>query len=198
MNLKFLSAIAIAVLCLGTFAVAADQQAAQQEMMKKWMEASTPGPNHKAMQNLVGTWDAMVKSYMDPTDPTKATESKGTSTYTSLMDGRYVHETVESTFNGMPFQGQGTYAYDNVTKQYQGTWIDNMGTGIMTMTGSSPDGGKTINWKGSASDPMTGKVQAYRSVMHMMSADEYHFEMYGPGPTGKEMKAMEITYTRKK
>jgi hypothetical protein len=31
-----------------------------------------------------------------------------------------------------------------------------------------------------------------------MSADQYHFEMYGPGPDGKEMKMMEITYNRKK
>ena len=109
------------------------------------------------------------------------------------MDGRYVQEVTESTFNGMAFHGMGTYGYDNLMKKYNGTWIDNMGTAILMMEGTSPDGGKTINWSGKVSDPMTGKQQSYRSVMHTVSADQMHFEMYGPGKDGKEMKMMEIT-----
>jgi hypothetical protein len=33
---------------------------------------------------------------------------------------------------GMPFEGLGYTGYDNVKKQYFGTWIDSMSTGIMT------------------------------------------------------------------
>jgi hypothetical protein len=65
------------------------------------------------------------------------------------------------------------------------------------MWGESPDGGKTINWTGKGSDPMTGKEQTYRSVTHNMDANTTHFEMYGPGLDGKEMKLMELTYKRK-
>jgi hypothetical protein len=42
----------------------------------------------------------------------------------------------------MPFEGRGTEAYDNITKQYVNTWIDNMGTGIMHSTGPCQDAGK--------------------------------------------------------
>jgi uncharacterized protein DUF1579 len=165
----------------------------QQAMMKAYMDAATPGAPHKAMQNLVGTWNSTIKMYDNPGTPT---ESKGKSTFTSILDGRYVQEHAEGNFNGMPFNGYGTFGYDNVSKKYVGSWIDSMGTGIMQSTGSSPDNGTTINWEGTSSDPISGKTLTFHSMMKMVNKDQYHFEMNGPGPDGKEMKMMEIDYNR--
>lgn len=166
----------------------------QQAMMKAYMDAATPGAPHKAMQNLVGTWNSTIKMYETPGAP--PTESKGQSTYTSVLDGRYIQEHAEGNFNGMPFHGYGTYGYDNVTKKYVGNWIDSMGTGIMESTGTSSDNGTTINWEGTSSDPLSGKILTFHSMMKMVNKDQYHFEMSGPGPDGKETKMMEIEYTR--
>jgi hypothetical protein len=199
MKLKNFAAIAaFTVAFAGCFAFAAEPTKDQKTdpMMKAMMDYATPGPAQKAMQGMVGTWTASVKSYMDPTKP--PVESTGTSTYSSLMDGRYLQENVESTFMGQPFHGHGIYGYDNALKKYVSTWVDSMGTGIMYSTGTSTDGGKTITYTGKATDPMTGKEQSYRSTMHMVTNDQYHFEMFGPGPDGKEAKMMEITYNRKK
>ena len=113
------------------------------------------------------------------------------------MDGRYVQETAEGMFNGMPFHGMGVYGYDNMEKKYVTSWVDNMGTGIMSTKGDASDDGKTMTFTGMGDDPMSGKEVPMRSVIHWMGKDQYHFEMYGPGPDGKEMKMMEITYTRK-
>jgi hypothetical protein len=194
-TVKFLLALA---LLIAPFALHAQQQQQQmtpeqQAMMKAYMDAATPGAPHKAMQNLVGTWNSTIKMYDNPGSPT---ESKGKSTYTSVMDGRYIQEHAEGNFNGMPFHGYGTYGYDNVAKKYVATWIDSMGTGIMESTGSSPDGGTTINWEGTSSDPVSGKALTFHSSMKMVNKDQYHFEMNGPGPDGKETKMMEIEYTR--
>jgi hypothetical protein len=163
-------------------------------MMKAWMAYATPGDSHKTLANLVGTWDANVKNYMGPAPM----ESKGVTTITSIMDGRYIMEKAEGEAMGAPFQGIGIYGFDNALKKYVATWVDNMGTGVMTSTGTTDDAGKTIHWTGQAVDPMTGKEQIYRSTMHLMSDDQYHWEMWGPGMDGKEMKLMEITYNRKK
>ncbi len=195
--MKLIAALAVFAMCLSIAVVFADEMSAkdkamQDEMMKKWMAYATPGDPQKTMAGMVGTWDTEVKSFAPPS------ESKGTSTFTSIMDGRYIQETAEGNLMGMPFHGMGTYGYDNAMKKYVASWVDNMGTGIMTSWGTSDDAGKTINWSGKATDPMTGTEQSYRSVMHMMTADQYHFEMYGPGMDGKEMKMMEITYTRRK
>ncbi len=189
--MKSLIFATLIVFCLSFAASAQDQDA----MMKAWMAYATPGDAHKTMGNLAGTWETTVKSYMDPANPT---ESKGTSTFKSVMDGRYIMEEAEGDFQGMPFHGMGIYGFDNGSKKYVSTWVDNMGTGIMSGTGTSDDGGKTINWNSKSYDPMSGQEQPYRSSMHMMSPDQYHFEMYGPGPDGKEAKMMEITYNRKK
>jgi Protein of unknown function (DUF1579) len=195
-NLCFVVISALLLFCTPWVYAQQDQKNPMDDpAMKAMMEYATPGPAQKAMQGMVGTWDTAVTFYMDPSKPQ---QSKGTSTYTSLMDGRYLQEAVEGDFNGMPFHGLGIYGYDNLTKKYVTTWVDNMGTGIMNGTGESKDGGKTIEYNSRGSDPMTGKEQNYRSVMHNISPDQSHFEMYGPGPDGKEMKMMEITYTRRK
>lgn len=193
----------VLVLLIAPLATLQAQQEQQQQMspeeekmMKAYMEAATPGAPHKAMQNLVGTWNATIKMYMNPN--AAPTETKGTSTYTSTLDGRFIQEHAEGSFQGQPFHGYGTFGYDNVSKKYVGSWIDSMGTGIMHSTGTSSDGGTTINWEGKAFDAVTGKEQTYRSTMKMVNKDEYHFEMSGPGPDGKEMKMMEIHYTRAK
>jgi hypothetical protein len=99
---------------------------------------------------------------------------------------------------GMAFEGRGTEAYDNVTKQWVNTWVDNMGTGIMMASGSCDDGGKKCTYTGDASDPMTGGKSSTRMVITWVDADTFTNEMYGKGPDGKEMKMMEITAKRKK
>ena len=37
----------------------------QEEMMKKWGEAMTPGPAHKNFEQFVGTWDVETKMWMN-------------------------------------------------------------------------------------------------------------------------------------
>jgi hypothetical protein len=195
-TIRFLIAIALLIAPLAVLHAQQEPSAEEQKMMKAYMEAAEPGAPHKAMQNLVGTWNTTVKTYMNPNG--QPTETKGKSTYTSILDGRFVQEHAEGDFQGHPFHGYGTFGYDNVTKKYVGSWIDSMGTGIMHSTGTSADGGTTINWEGVSSDAYTGKELTFHSSMKMVNKDEYHFEMNGPGPEGKEIKMMEIHYTRAK
>jgi hypothetical protein len=96
---------------------------------------------------------------------------------------------------GMPFEGRGTMAYDNLQKHYVSTWIDNMGTGIMIANGAC-DGKGTWNMSGESPDPMTGKMIKTRSVMKLVDDNTFVMEMYMPGADGKETKMMEITGKR--
>ena len=111
---------------------------------------------------------------------------------------RYVEETVNGSFMGMPFQGIGYTGYDNGKKQYVGTWIDNFGTGVMTSTGTSADNGKTYTFKSTGTDPMTGKDMPTESRVTVTDADHHTMEMWGPAPDGKMFKTMQIEYSRKK
>jgi hypothetical protein len=177
---------------------AADEQMA--ETMKKWAEFATPGEFHKHLEPLVGKWDYEVHWQMSP-DALPQT-SKGSGEYKWIMDGRYLQqETVGPAEGpeGKPMKGLGLTGYDNLKKQYFGTWIDNMGTGIMMGYGTCDPAGKVITMTTESSDPMSGKAsQKWRTVLRIESQDKHVFEMYGPGPDGKEFKQMEIVYTRAK
>ena len=186
------------MLCLSfAFAPAAlAQDEPDAAAMQKWMEYMTPGEGHAALKFKEGSWSGHVKMWMTPEAP--PSESDATSETKFIMDGRYLVDHVNGSFDGMPFEGIGTTAYDNHLKKYLFSWIDNMGTGIMTGEGSYDAEKKAWTYHTQMVDPMTGKLVKARSVERILGPDNWVMESYAAGPDGKEYKNMEITYTRKK
>lgn len=170
----------------------ADMQAAMKAMEK----FAAPGAAHKMLESRVGSWEFTMKMWMDPKAP--PTESKGTTEVKSIFDGRFIVEEVSGDFMGMQFKGMGTTGYDNFRKHYVGTWFDNMGTSILTMSGNLSKDGKTMTMAGKMDDPMTGeKDQTVKYVSKIQSNDKYSMAMWVHPKKGKPVKAMEIAYTRK-
>ena len=172
----------------------------QQKQMEAYTKAATPGKEHAQLMKAVGTWDGKLKHWMKPDAP--AQESTCVTKMTSLFDGRYLSCQTEGDMGpemgGMKFLGHGLYGYDNVAKEYQSTWIDNMGTGIMTGTGELSSDGKTMTWTMNCHCPITGKEMTLREVDRVIDDNHTVLEMYGPDlESGKEFKMMEISYTRR-
>lgn len=193
--------LGIATLCvmLTVSAVAAKEKKAekqmdQQAMMELWKKLATPGEPHKLFAGLAGSWTTQTKEWMEPGKP--PTESTGTADMKMLLDGRFLYQEYNAQMMGQPFSGIGIDAYDNMTKKYVTAWMDTMGTGIFIMEGTSSADGKTITLKGSHPEPGGGKM-THRAVWKLVDANTQTFEMYGTHGHGKEMKMMEITYTRK-
>lgn len=97
---------------------------------------------------------------------------------------------------GQPYHGIGIDAYDNLTKKYVTVWMDSMGTGLFMMQGSAGPDGKTITLKGQHAEPGGGQMK-HRAVWKILDHDHQTFEMYGEHHGQKEMKFLEIVYTRK-
>ena len=170
---------------------AADMQA----MMVAWKNAGTPGQPHQILKPMVGKWKLSIKMWMDPTQP--PTEATGTAESKLVLGDRFVQTSVSSSFMGEPFNGIATTGYDNVKKKYVGTWVDSMTTAIMRSEGSASADGKVLTMQAVCSDPMTGKEKKTRMVTKIESDDKMvdeAFEKRG----GKEVKTMEIVYTRAK
>lgn len=165
-------------------------------MNKAWMSFATPGDMHKWMEKTNGTWEGDVSSWMSPDAPPAT--SKAVNVQSSALGGRYVIGKFTGSMMGQPLEGMSTMGYDNAKKMFTSTWIDNMGTGIVHMTGTYDEATKTLNLKGHQTDFMTGKDSDIREEMVMMDDNTYKMTMYGAGLDGKEMKFMEGTFKKKK
>lgn len=194
MKLKLSLSVALLLVCTFAFAQQDKKPPMDPAMMEAMMKAGTPGDAHKNLNALVGSWSTKVTMWMAPgADPMTM---DGTSETRWVMGGRYLEERFTGNFMGSPFEGLGYTGYDNVKKQYWGTWMDNMSTGMMMSTGAYD--GKVWTFKGTMPDPMTGKDSTIDQKVTFADADHHTMEMWGPAPDGKIFKSMEITYSRKK
>jgi hypothetical protein len=169
-----------------------------EEMMAIVAKYGTPGPQHKQLEQLVGTFDADVTMQMAPDSPPMT--SKGKMENKMIMGGRFLHGDFTGDFGGQEFKGSSVYGYNNFTKKYVSGWIDSMSTGIMMAEGDSADDGKTITVKCTFDCPITNDKKTVREVMKIVDADHYSYETYEPGAgaDGKDLKTMTIKYTRAK
>lgn len=171
-----------------------EMTAEQKAMMEAYQKAGTPGAPHAQLAKMEGTYDLSVKSWEQP--GAEPTVEKGTATRKMIFDGRVMVESVDSTMHGQPWQGHGMHGYDNVSGKHWSTWNDSMSTGLMVSEGECDDAG-ACKFTGSWNDAVTKKPINARMTTRWTDANTEVFEMYTPGPDGKEMKMMEITYTRK-
>jgi hypothetical protein len=154
----------------------------------------TPGEPHKQLASLAGSWTTKTKEWMEPGKP--PTESTGTAEMKMVLDGRFLQQEFTSQMMGQPFAGIGIDGYDNLRKRYVTTWIDTMGTGIFQMEGTASADGKTITLKGQHAEPGGGQM-THRAIWKIADSNTQTFDMYGTHHRSKEMKMLEITYTRK-
>ena len=112
------------------------------------------------------------------------------------LGGRYLEYVLKSDFMGMPFEGKGTMAFDKTEKKFKSTWRDNMSTGITYMEGTYDKNNSTLTTIGTSMDPMTMQEIQTKEATKFVSKDKYVMEMYMT-MDGKEIKTMEVTYTRK-
>ena len=169
----------------------------QAEMMKKWMEVATPGEPHKGLGMLAGTWDMTMTGMM------MESASKGVSTFTSVLGGRFVRQEVKAEMGDFgPFEGIGYTGYDNMKKKYVMSWMDSMGTMMLHAEGLASKDGKEVRFWGTMDECTTGEHDKPVMYVHReVSKDEFVFEMHdshmGMGGDGTT-KVMSITYKRRK
>jgi len=205
--LRYLTVIALSgAVCLPAIAAdekkASDKQPGDADMMAMMVELAKPGENHKMLEEGVGSWTYAVKMWMSPDAP--AMESSGTSVGRSVFGGRYVitEHTGKMQMPGadgkmadMEFKGMATEGYDNAKKKFVSSWIDNMGTGVMHMEGTYDPGTKTLTYAGEY-EMMPGMKTKVRETIKFTDKNHRTFEFY-EDRGGKEVKTMELTYTRK-
>jgi hypothetical protein len=184
----------LAALCLALVAPAAGAQDKPAAAPPGMPAAPKAGPEHEVLKHDVGTWDATVESFMP--GAAQPMVSKGTET-NSLVGGLWLVTDFKSDMMGQPFQGHGVSGWDPNKKKYVGTWVDTMSTGLGLSESTYDAATKTLTGTFEGPDP-TGQIMKMKAVTVMKDPDTRVFTMSGPGPDGKDMTYMRITYQRKK
>ncbi len=186
--LGLLAAVLICCCCLNGWS----QQDANTKAMMAYM---TPGTVQQMLAKATGTWTAAVNFWMAPN--TQPMSSVMETSYEMILGGRYLQGKNTGKMMGMPFEGIGVTGYDNAKKVFVSSWIDNMGTGMLYMEGAWDDASKSISFKGTMVDPVSGKDVPFRQVQQFKDDNNQTLVMYNADAGGKEFKSMEIVYTRK-
>lgn len=163
--------------------------------MKAMMADATPGPAHKQLAKLVGNWTTASKLMPAPGVP--AVESSGTARLSMALGERFLVEETSGEMMGQSVTGWRMTGYHNAAKKYEAVWTWTQATSMLTMTGTSADGGKTITYNGSFDDAKGART---RLQIGTKLLDDDHFEVTikGKNPDGSEGATVITTYTRKK
>ena len=179
-------AVALALFSAVAIAGAAAQQAPP---MPK------PGPEHAILKADAGVWDAVVEFVMAPGQPPQT--SKGVETNTLGCGGLCLISDFKGEAMGSPFEGHGVMTWDAAKKKYVGSWTDSMSSGLAVMeTSYDPATKKSTGWM--EGPDMTGKVMRTRNAVEWKDDNTRVMTAWAPGPDGKEMQVMKITYTRRR
>jgi hypothetical protein len=162
---------------------------------KAWEAYMTPSAMHKIMAASEGRWTAEIVFWMSPgAEPTPP--SKVTVINKMILGGRYLQSEYKGKMSGMDFDGKGIMGYDNASGKFVNSWIDNMGTGIMYVSGEYDEKSKSIVMSGSVNDPLSGRETPIRQVLTTIDDRNQVLQMYDTRE-GKQYKSMEIKLVRK-
>lgn len=201
------TALSLGLVAIGTQTLRADQHehgkekvseskpmAEHEAMMAEMAKYMNPGPQHKALEPLVGKWSYTSKMWMGPGEP-QAYSGKAERKW--ILGGRFVLGTFSGDFGGQPFEGLQITGYDLRTNEYVDLWIDSMGTGFMLGNGGTMDAAtKTLALNSSYDMPDLGPLK-YKMITKVIDNDHHVFTMMKV-MDGEDHKEMEITYTRVK
>ena len=156
--------------------------------------APKPGPEQAILKRDEGIWDARVEMHMgSPGAPPEVTTGVETNT---LVGGLWLVSDFKGTMGEQPFHGHGTFGYDTSKKKYVGIWVDSMSTTLAHSEGNYDAATSTLTMMGEGVGE-DGKPMRFREVVKWTDPNNKVFTMYMPGPDGREVPGMTITYKRK-
>ncbi len=98
---------------------------------------------------------------------------------------------------GMQFEGSGQTGFNPETKKYTGTWVDSMSPYAMATEGTWDEKTQTFTQHGTGKDGTGTEMKMKMTSVYNKDGTRL-FTMSGAMPDGKEMKMMEILYSKSK
>jgi hypothetical protein len=195
----------IAVTALAMLAAIA-ASAATQEPIPPWMSRGMPGPEHRALEPLIGTWKVQLSMYgtigRNPDDPPIVSNDL-ICRRAWVAGGRYIEDLTEGTMGDAPYWRKGWLGYSNMERRHEWITIDAVNSNMMYYAGKPGTTSQSpiivtgvFTDQGVAGEASVGKAVAMRTVIKIENADRHVIELYFTPPGKKEILAQRATYTR--
>lgn len=193
-----IAAVSVVALALAVAAVGQEKTKASKDaaMVKDLENAMTPGEAQKRLGFMVGTFDVKVRTWVDPSKP--PVESSAASVGTWVLGNRFVQNMLSGFVGGQAYHGIGYAGFDNVSKKYVATYMDDGGTGMEWYTGTMDASGKVAKMTGTTNDEVTGKPVPVEMRLSVAANGDHVTELWTADAAGKMAKVMELQYTRNK
>ena len=163
--------------------------------MQTSADATKPGPEQSFLAKRAGEYTRTVKFVAQANADANA--STGTARISVTLDGRFIVEENTDTAFGRPVSGTRIYGFNNITRQYEAVWMYTMSTAMLFLTGTSADGGKTIDLTGVSQNHHGDKISIHATI-RQIDDEQFIVTLMSTGADGKEAAFQETTYTRKK
>jgi hypothetical protein len=161
--------------------------------MDRMLGAAQPGPVHQVWANRAGDYTTVSRIRMAPGAP--AAESTGMAKLSLLLGGRFLLEENTGQQVGQAFAGRRLLGFNNGSQRYEAVWTWTLSTAILSLSGASLDGGRTVRLDGAYDDP-GGVRQSLRAVYRFTDEDRFTLEVRGAAPDGNDFTVVETVYTR--
>ena len=188
------------VLCIASSSALSQEKTSEPDKAKiaAYMELAKPGPEHKQLESLVGTWDEEIKFWMEPGKPPMT--FKGTCQNHMILGGRFLMSEAKGGTGMMAFESMIIMGFDRRTKKFTTADFDSEGTYYVAAAGPYDESRKAIVMYGEDVDPALG-TQKYDKVIRIVSPTKYITEVVFKDPAHThglpEFKMVEITHTKK-
>jgi uncharacterized protein DUF1579 len=155
-------------------------------------KADTP---QQIMAKRAGVYTRTIQ-FVNASGPQGAPFS-GTSKISAILDGHFLMEENDDVVSGKPVHGIRIYGFNNATGNYELASLYTMSNAILLFTGTSSDGGKSVDYSGESA---TAKGEPLKLHAHFrqIGDDQFVITMTNVNAEGKEIPFQETTYKRKK
>ena len=165
--------------------------------MEKLVIVEAPANQH-FLSDLMGDWDFDLK-YWSKKDADWEL-STGTATNEMILGGRFLSSTLRTVLNiggnTIAYEARSFLGYDAGRKSYTSTLIDTLHSGVTTGSGQYNEKTKSLEEKGTFTNPAIGKERGYRSELQITGAG-YKRTVFITDTAGQEFKVLEIDFRRK-
>ncbi|MET9245760.1 DUF1579 family protein [Nonomuraea sp. NPDC003709] len=164
-----------------------------------------PGPFHRQLDPLVGTWKAVKTNYLlGGGKPIVSRDITVTTRWIARTGGRFLEERTEGTLGGNPYYRLGVLGFSTIDRRYEWTTFDSATPTAMTYRGPAlAKRTNKLSLPGTFTDPgvlgpeYVGKTIPMRTVITIRSNDKHTFDLYFTPPGQSERLVDRVVYTRR-